>query len=114
MDDRIIKLNVYDENDIVIKSVQAHFVDIRFGTIKKLLAILEVDNIEDSAELLKVLYSSWKSVTNILDKVFPDMTEEDWDGVKLTELLPAVYSILKGSFTHILSIPTDPKNEIAG
>jgi hypothetical protein len=41
------------------------------------------------------------------------MDEEDWDGVKLSELLPVVVAILKGSFAHILSIPTDSKNVIA-
>ena len=36
-------LNVYDENDIVIKTVQANVVDIRFGTIRKLVKLLGVE-----------------------------------------------------------------------
>ena len=39
MSDKLLKLNVYDEEDRVIKTVEAHFVDIRFGTIQKLLKI---------------------------------------------------------------------------
>lgn len=113
MDDKILKLNVYNEEDEVQKTVEAKFVEIRFGTVKKLLAVLEVDQIDDTSELLKILYGSWKAVTDVLSKVFPDMEEEDWDGVKLSELLPVVVSILKGSFAHILSIPTDSKNVIA-
>lgn len=113
MDDKILRLNIYDEKDEIKKTVEAHFVEIQFGTIKKLLAVLEVDQIDDTSELLKVLYSSWKAVTDVLSKVFPEMEEDDWDGVKLSELLPIVVSILKGSFAHILSIPTDSKNVIA-
>lgn len=113
MNDKTLKLNVYDEKDEIKKTVEAHFVEIRFGTIKKLLAVLEVDQIDDTSELLKVLYSSWKAVTDVLSKVFPEMEEDDWDGVKLSELLPVVVAILKGSFSHILSIPTDSKNVIA-
>lgn len=113
MDDKILRLNIYDEKDEIKKTVEAHFVEIRFGTIKKLLAVLEVDQIDDTSELLKVLYGSWKAVTDVLSKVFPEMEEDDWDGVKLSELLPIVVSILKGSFAHILSIPTDSKNVIA-
>ena len=113
MGDTLLKINVYDDKDEITKTVEAHFVEIRFGTIKKLLAVLEVDSIDDSSELLKLLYKSWKTVTDILTKIFPDMDEEDWDGVKLSELLPVVVAILKGSFTHILSIPTDSKNVIA-
>ena len=113
MDDKILRLNIYDEKDEIKKTVEAHFVEIRFGTIKKLLAVLKVDQIDDTSELLKVLYGSWKAVTDVLSKVFPEMEEDDWDGVKLSELLPIVVSILKGSFAHILSIPTDSKNVIA-
>lgn len=113
MNDKTLKLNVYGEKDEIKKTVEAHFVEIRFGTIKKLLAVLEVDQIDDTSELLKVLYSSWKAVTDVLSKVFPEMEEDDWDGVKLSELLPVVVAILKGSFSHILSIPTDSKNVIA-
>jgi hypothetical protein len=113
MNDKTLKLNVYDEKDEIKKTVEAHFVEIRFGTIKKLLAVLEVDQIDDTSELLKVLYGSWKTVTDVLSKVFPEMEEDDWDGVKLSELLPVVVAILKGSFAHILSIPTNSKNVIA-
>lgn len=109
----LLTLNVYNEKDEVIKSVEAHFVEIRFGTIKKLLGVLEVDSIDDTSELFKILYNSWSSVTSTLEKVFPDMTEEDWDGVKISELLPVIIAIMRGSFTHILSIPTDSKNSIA-
>lgn len=109
----VLQINVYDDNDNIKKTVEAYFVDIRFGTIKKLLRVLEVDQIEDTSELLETLYFSWKAVTDVLTKVFPDMDEEDWDGVKLSELLPVVVSILKGSFAHILSIPTDSKNVMA-
>lgn len=113
MGDTLLKINVYDEKDEIKKTVEAHFVEIRFGTIKKLLAVLEIDSIEDTSELLKILYGSWKAVTDVLTKVFPDMDEEDWDGVKLSELIPVVVAILKGSFAHILSIPTDSKNVMA-
>ena len=109
----LLTLNVYNEKDEVIKSVEAHFVEIRFGDIQKLLAVLKVDKIDDTSELLKILYGSWKTVTDILKRVFPDMEEDDWDGVKLSELLPVMVAILKGSFAQILSIPTDSKNVIA-
>lgn len=113
MGDKILKINVYDDKDEIKKTVEAYFVDIRFGTIKKLLAVLEIDQIDDTSELLSILYGSWKAVTDVLTKVFPEMEEEDWDGVKLSELLPVVVAILKGSFAHILSIPNESKNVIA-
>jgi hypothetical protein len=113
MGDKILKINVYDDKDEIKKTVESRFVDIRFGTIKKLLAVLEIDQIDDTSELLRILYGSWKAVTDVLTKVFPEMKEEDWDGVKLSELLPVVVAILKGSFAQILTIPNESKNVIA-
>ena len=49
-------------------------------------------------------------MTGVLNRCFPDMEPEDWEHVKVKELLPVVLNILKASFTEILSIPKDPKN----
>ena len=38
------------------------------------------------------------------------MKYEDWDHVKLKELMPVIIGILKYSFGEILTIPKDPKN----
>jgi hypothetical protein len=38
------------------------------------------------------------------------MKDEDWDNVKVSELIPVILEILKYSFTQMLSIPTDSKN----
>lgn len=107
--DKLI-LNVYDENDEIIKSSEAKFINLRFGTIRSLMELLNVDSIEDTNQLLKKIYGAWDQITKVLEKVFPDLTEEDWDGVKLSELLPIVIAILKNSFVEILSIPHDSKN----
>ena len=56
------------------------------------------------------MFGAWEQVVNVLAKCFPDMEEEDWEHVKVKELLPMVVGILKESFKEILSIPTDPKN----
>jgi hypothetical protein len=39
------------------------------------------------------------------------MQEEDWDGVKLSELLPLLVKIMKGSLAQILKIPTEDKEK---
>lgn len=100
-------LNVYDDNDEITKTCEAKVIDLRFGTIRSLMKLLKVDNIEDTSELLKTLYGAWDQVTKILSQVFPDMEENDWDNVKLSELLPVVIQILKSSFAQILTIPKE-------
>lgn len=106
-------LNVYDDNDEVIKTCKAEFVELRFGTIRKIMELMKVDEMEDTAQLLKMVYASWEQLTGILSKAFPEMEDSDWDNVKLSELVPILIMILKSSFVKIATIPTDEKNSIA-
>jgi hypothetical protein len=102
-----LKINVYDDENNVIKTSEAKLVDLKFGVIRKLMKLLNVDNIDNTVELLKTVYGAWEQITNILNNCFPDMTDDDWDNVKVSELLPVFVMILKYSFTQMLTIPTD-------
>lgn len=105
-----LSLNVYDEKGEIKKTCEAQTVDLEFGTIRALMKVLNVDKMNDSAELLSILYGAWEQVIEVLNRCFPDMEQEDWEHVKVKELLPIVLSVLKTSFAEILSIPKDPKN----
>lgn len=105
-----LKLNVYNDNDEVIKTAEAKFIDLRFGTIRSLMELLNVEDINDTSELLKKIYSAWNEVIKILSRVFPEMEEGDWDNIKLSELIPMLVVILKSSFVQMLAIPADSKN----
>ena len=94
----------------VVKTATAEVTELKFGSIRSLMKLLKVDDINDTAQLLKVVYGAWEQLTKILNGCFPDMTDEDWDNVKLNELVPAILQILKTSFTSILKIPNDSKN----
>lgn len=102
-----LKLNVYGENNEVVKQCKAQVIDLKFGTIRSLMKLLKVDDLDNTAELLSAVYGAWDQLTKILGQCFPDMEEEDWDNVKLGELIPIVLTILKASFSQILSIPKD-------
>lgn len=102
-----IKLNVYDDENKVVKTATAEVMELKFGSIRSLMKLLNVDNINDTAELLKTVYGAWEQITKILNGCFPDMTDEDWDNVKVSELIPVLMTILKYSFTQMLTIPAD-------
>ena len=103
-------INVYDDEGNVIKTCEAVSVKLKFGAIRSLMELLNVENIENSTELLKTIYSAWEELITILNKCFPDMEYEDWDNVELNELIPVTVAILKYSFGEILNIPRDSKN----
>ena len=106
-----IKINVY-ENDMktVKKEVAAEVVEIPFGIIRKFMALFDLENLEDTGAVLNVISRSWKEVQTLLDRIFPNMTEDDWDGVSTKELVKVVIEVLKFAFGEILNIPVDEKN----
>lgn len=104
-------LNVYDDKNEIVKTVEATNVTIKFGTVRSLMKLLKIDDVSDTAELFKLILDSWDAITKVLNSCFPDMTEEDWDNVALEELVPTVINLLKGSFTYMLGIPqSEQKN----
>ncbi len=105
-----LKLNVYDDENNVVKTATAEVMELKFGSIRSLMKLLNIDDINDTAQLLKVVYGAWEQLTKILNSCFPDMTDEDWDNVKVSELVIVLVAILKYSFTQMLSIPADSKN----
>lgn len=105
-----LKLNVYDDENKVVKTATAEVMELKFGSIRSLMKLLNIDDINDTAQLLKVVYGAWEQLTKILNSCFPEMTDEDWDNVKVSELVIVLVAILKYSFTQMLSIPTDSKN----
>lgn len=105
-----IKLKVYSRGGAVEKECVAESVDIMFGTVRNLMRLFSVDELENTAQILKVVSGAWTDVTAILSECFPDITEEEWDRVKLKELVPVIVAILRDSFAEILTIPKDPKN----
>ena len=100
-------LNVYDVEGNVIKTVEAENLDIEFGHIRSIMRLLDVDNINDTWALLKTVYSAWDKLTEVLSQVFPDMEEDDWEHVKIKELVPELLQIVRDSFAEILTIPTE-------
>lgn len=107
---KIFTLNVYDKENNIVKTCEAVDAELKFGAIRSIMKLLSIDDINDTAQLLKTVYSAWEQLTAILSQCFPEMKEDDWDNVKLEELIPVIVGILRTSFGKILTIPSDSKN----
>lgn len=103
-------INVYDDENNIVKTSKAEPIKIKFGAIRSLMKLLKIDDINDTSELMRTIYDAWEELTVVLTKIFPDMDENDWDNVELAELIPVVIEVLKFSFSNILTIPNDSKN----
>ena len=102
-----MKLNVYDKDGNVTKTVESSNLDISFGHIRAIMELLNVDKIDDTWGLLTAVYSAWDKLTEILSQCFPDMEENDWEYVRIKELIPELVEIIKDSFAEMLTIPTE-------
>jgi len=107
---KLILLNVYDDNDNIVKQAEATPVSIKYGAVRKIMKLLKVDKVENTVDILTTVSEVWEELTVILSKCFPDMTEDDFDNVKLEELIPAVIAILRMSFSKLGEIPSNEKN----
>lgn len=102
-----MKLNVYNKDGEVVKTVEGRNIDIKFGHIRSIMKLLNVDNIDDTYDLLNSVYSAWEKLTEILSECFPEMEEEDWENIRIKELIPELIQIIKDSFAEILTIPKE-------
>ena len=102
-----MKLNVYNKDGEIIKTVEGRNIDIKFGHIRSIMKLLNVDNIDDIYDLLNSVYSAWEKLTEILSECFPEMEEDDWENIRIKELIPELIQIIKDSFAEILTIPKE-------
>ena len=105
-----LKITVYDYNDNVMKECTAQTVDVKFGQVAAIMELLDVESVEDSVQMMRMIKKAWKQLVRILSKIFPDMEDDDWNNVSLKELLPVLILILRDSFKEMMAIPKS-KNE---
>lgn len=103
----IIVLNVYDDKDNIVKIAEATPTSIRFGAVRRLMKLLKIEDAQNTLDVLNVVADVWDELTILLTKCFPEMTEADWDNVKLEELIPAVLAVVRLSFNKLNEIPQD-------
>ena len=108
-----IKINVYDDNGNIIKTSEAQKVHFKFGQVRALMELLNIEDVPDTVTLMRTIYNAWDQLIRVLGECFTDMTYDDWENVPIDELIPAVFDIVRYSFSEMMKVPTE-KNQIAG
>lgn len=105
-------LNIYDKKGKkVVRQAKGNTVDIMMGTIERLMSLLDIENSTDSIEILKKVSGAYQELKGILSLIFEDVTEEEWNYVKVKELIPVILNVVKYTFAEMNSIPTDPNQK---
>ena len=105
--DKIV-LHIYDKTGKdLVKMYEAQPFELPFGTVRRLMNIVKIEDMNDQGELLKTIAQAWDEIINVLNTVFPDCTEEEWDNVKAKEVLNVVIQIAKSAISDVFIIPTE-------
>ena len=104
--DNII-LNIYDDDGNVVKKCTATDFTIKFGAIRSLMQLLDIEEIDNTAVLLKTISKAWKEFMKILNDCFPEMTEDDWDNINMPDLMPVIFDIFRGVSASLMTIPKE-------
>ena len=106
---RITLINVYDDEGHIIKQAEAKPTSIRFGAVRKIMKLLQIENANDTWDIIKIVSDVWDELTALLSRCFPEMEDSDWDKVKLEDLIPAILAIVTSSFNELSTVPQDPE-----
>ena len=105
-----LTLNIYDDTGKLTRVAEGDVPHIKFGVIRSLMEVLNISDTTTSIELLEKVYGAWDKLTDLLGMIFPDVTQDEWDNVDVSELISLLFIIFKACIIKMNTIPTDPKN----
>lgn len=89
-----LKLNIYAENKIDIRKTHvAKSYDLMLGTVEDIMAIIDVDKMDNNVELTKMIIKGYQQLKPFLFDIFAELTEDDLKYVKVKELIPLFMDI---------------------
>ena len=93
-----MKLNIYENQKKVKKTYEVDEYDIMYGTVQDILAVLDdVDDLNDSVQLLTVVNKNRAKLEDLLMDIFSDagLTKEELRKVKVKELIPLFLDLFR-------------------
>lgn len=94
----LLKLNIYskEEKGKIEKTYTAEGYDLMLGTIDDLVAVIDLDKIDDEKAIAGMFIKGYKQIKPLLHDVF-GATEEELNRTKVSDLLPLIVDICRAS-----------------
>lgn len=106
-----MKITVYENNMKDVKKVlEAEDAKIPFGLARRVVGLFNEEKLNDTGYVMETVTKSWDDLVQLLGRIFPDATEEDWDTVDLAEMVQVVKDFLLTKLKKLIGIPVDEKN----
>lgn len=93
-----LKLNIYskEEKGKIEKTYTAEGYDLMLGTIDDLVAVIDLDKIDDEKAVAGMLIKGYRQIKPLLHDVF-GATEEELNRTKVSDLIPLIIDICRAS-----------------
>ena len=90
-----ISLNIYSAEDKnkVEKTYTAESYDLMLGTVEDLMQLLDVDKMTDNMAITRMVVKGYGKLKPFIKDVFPGVTDEELQRVKVKELIPTFVQI---------------------
>lgn len=95
----------------IIKTYKTDEYDLMYGTVEDILTIFDVNNLNDTGEMLKMINKFRSQLNPLLKDVFWGLTDDELRNTQIKELVPVVVNILK---LAIEQFSGDTKNVMRG
>jgi hypothetical protein len=79
----------------IVKTYKTDEYDLMFGTVEDILTIFDVENMNDTNEILRMITKVMNQLKPLLKDVFYGLTDEELKYIKVKELIPVVVGILQ-------------------
>ena len=74
-----ITLNIYNKQKEIVKTHTAEGYDLMMGTIEDFMDIIDVEAINDTTALAKMVIKGYKQIKPLMQDIFPELTDEEWE-----------------------------------
>ena len=81
-----IKLNIYNGKNVV-NTYTAEGYDLMMGTIEDFMDIIDIEKLNDTGAVAKMVMKGYAQIKPLMKDIFPGLTDEEFRGIKLTELV---------------------------
>ena len=85
-----ITLNIYNKQKEIVKTHTAEGYDLMMGTIEDFMDIIDVEAINDTTALAKMVIKGYKQIKPLMQDIFPKLTDEEFKGIKLADLVTVI------------------------
>lgn len=102
-----LKLNIYDDDDNIIKTYERESFKLRFGVVEDLINALNLEGLEteNDIEFIKVAFNtvtkSFDTIKPLLKRIFKGITDEELKCTDVSEIVSVLMNVVKFSMGQI-------------